>query len=326
VNVPHRLTLAVLALALVACDSSTDPEKSAPEYQLSDAFPPEVAEFIDEGTAGRLRFDGLEFEYEQAELDDADREILDGFAEVFEQFPGARILVEAHTDSRGSESFNMTLSQQRAEAVREYLIESVGAPGPYIEAVGLGEAVPLEDNATRNGRARNRRVEIVVTYRTEAMTRFILEAGQLDVSLDCDANPEPGVKQPGDFYITLSVRVSNRDGFYPVKEIVRHLVQANDGESFDLDLMVDAPVLHVPGDIIEVYVGIDEFDGGTSYSFRRSQLFQFEYDPELGCWGRLGEKACGVVDGSTIIVRDAEVGGAPCEMTFDWTLRLVDVP
>lgn len=326
-NVLRRIAPVFLLLALVACDSSTDPDQSDPgAYQLADAFPPDVAEFIDEETAGRLRFDRLEFGYQSAELDDADKEILDGFAEVFEQLPGARFLVEAHTDGAGASASNLDLTRRQANAVREYLIEAVGGPGPYIQAVGLGEDFPLEDNATRAGRARNRRVEIVVTYRTEAVTRFILEAGQLDVSLDCDANPEPGVKQPGDFYITLSVRVSNRDVFGPVAEVVRHLVQANDGESFDVDLVVDAPVLHVEDDIIEIYVAIEEFDGGTSYSFRRSQLFQVEYKPDLDCWGRLGQDACEVVAGGAIAVRDAEIGGPPCEMTFDWSLRLVDVP
>jgi outer membrane protein OmpA-like peptidoglycan-associated protein len=326
VNILRRTVLVALVLGLVACDSATDPGDSNPGWQLEDAYSPDVAEFIDEGDAGRLRFDQIEFRAGTAELTDGNKEVLDGFAEIFANLPGARYTIEAHTDGAGQASSNLQLSRDRAEAVRDYLIESVGGPGPYIQAVGRGEEVPLEDNSTRNGRARNRRVEVVVTYRTEPMTRFILEAGQLDVMLDCDANPEPGVKQPGDFYITLSVRVSNRDVFGPVAEVVRHLVQANDGESFDVDLVVDAPVLQVPDDIIEIYVAIEEFDGGTSYSFRRSQLFQFGYQPELGCWGRLGENACGVVDGSAIIVRDADVGGAPCEMTFDWSLRLVDVP
>ena len=79
-------------------------------------------------------------------------------------------------------------------------------------------------------------------------------------------------------------------------------------------------------DIIEIFVGLVEWDGGSSYHFRRSQLFQFEYKPDLGCGGRLSEGACGVVEGGAIILLDEDVGGTPCELTLDWSLRLIDVP
>ncbi len=72
------------------------------------------------------------------------------------------IVVEGHTDSRGSDENNMTLSQKRADAVRTYLI-SQGITSSKITAVGWGEARPLADNNTAEGRANNRRVELVVT-------------------------------------------------------------------------------------------------------------------------------------------------------------------
>jgi outer membrane protein OmpA-like peptidoglycan-associated protein len=69
--------------------------------------------------------------------------------------------VEAHTDSQGPEAANLALSQQRADAVRRALV-GAGIAGKRITAVGKGEATPVVDNGSAEGRARNRRVEIVV--------------------------------------------------------------------------------------------------------------------------------------------------------------------
>ena len=72
-----------------------------------------------------------------------------------------KLVVEGHTDAQGSNSSNQVLSQKRADAVRSYLI-SRGYPGDLIQAQGIGEDRPIADNANAEGRANNRRVEIVV--------------------------------------------------------------------------------------------------------------------------------------------------------------------
>lgn len=72
-----------------------------------------------------------------------------------------KLTVEGHTDAQGSNSSNQVLSQKRADAVRSYLI-SRGYPGALIQAQGIGEDRPVADNANAEGRANNRRVEIVV--------------------------------------------------------------------------------------------------------------------------------------------------------------------
>jgi outer membrane protein OmpA-like peptidoglycan-associated protein len=71
------------------------------------------------------------------------------------------IVVEGHTDSRGSRDFNMSLSQQRAQTVMNFLV-SRGVPAESITAVGIGPDRPMADNNSRDGRAENRRVEIVI--------------------------------------------------------------------------------------------------------------------------------------------------------------------
>ncbi len=73
-----------------------------------------------------------------------------------------KLVVEGHTDSRGSATQNQDLSRARAESVRAYLVTR-GIPPDKIEAVGRGSGQPVADNGTAEGRANNRRVEIVVT-------------------------------------------------------------------------------------------------------------------------------------------------------------------
>ena len=71
------------------------------------------------------------------------------------------LIVAGHTDSHGSDSYNQSLSQRRAEAVRDYLVQR-GYPGDRIQARGMGESSPIADNASPEGRANNRRVEIII--------------------------------------------------------------------------------------------------------------------------------------------------------------------
>jgi outer membrane protein OmpA-like peptidoglycan-associated protein len=77
-----------------------------------------------------------------------------------------KLTVEGHTDSRGSSSSNLELSQRRADAVRSYIL-SRGYPGELMIAQGIGEERPVTDNTTAEGRANNRRVEIVIDRGTK---------------------------------------------------------------------------------------------------------------------------------------------------------------
>jgi len=83
-------------------------------------------------------------------------------AEVLQKQDDSKMItVEGHTDSVGSDEDNMRLSQGRADSVRSYLV-SQGVPTARIKAVGRGESMPIADNKTPEGRANNRRVEIIV--------------------------------------------------------------------------------------------------------------------------------------------------------------------
>jgi OmpA-OmpF porin, OOP family len=82
--------------------------------------------------------------------------------EVIKLFPTASITVEGHTDNEGSDSANLLLSQDRADAVRQYLISNLGVSAERVGSVGYGESKPVANNETASGRARNRRIDVVM--------------------------------------------------------------------------------------------------------------------------------------------------------------------
>ena len=79
-------------------------------------------------------------------------------------FKTSRVVIEGHTDNSGSEEFNLNLSKMRAENVRSFMIEQ-GVSGNRLKAVGFGFAHPMADNETEEGRAKNRRVDLVIQER-----------------------------------------------------------------------------------------------------------------------------------------------------------------
>jgi outer membrane protein OmpA-like peptidoglycan-associated protein len=87
---------------------------------------------------------------------------LNQVAEALKDEDGHKIAVEGYTDSRGSDSMNQRLSTDRADSVRSYLVAK-GIPSDNINATGMGSSKPLADNKSAEGRANNRRVEIIVT-------------------------------------------------------------------------------------------------------------------------------------------------------------------
>jgi len=108
---------------------------------------------------GQLVLKGVNFESGKAVLLPASYKVLDEIAESFREWPEVRVEVQGHTDNVGTPEKNMLLSQQRAETVRDYLIQK-GIASDRITAVGYGQEKPIADNNTSAGRAQNRRVEL----------------------------------------------------------------------------------------------------------------------------------------------------------------------
>lgn len=94
------------------------------------------------------------------------RDTLDGVAQSMIDYPNSLIDVMGHTDSTGSDQYNLDLSRRRAESVSNYLV-SRGVARARIETLGYGEQYPIADNSTEAGRSQNRRVEIRITPITE---------------------------------------------------------------------------------------------------------------------------------------------------------------
>ncbi len=105
---------------------------------------------------------GLIFRSNEATLMPGAETQLDRLVEALAATPDRNIVVEGYTDSQGSAEHNLDLSQRRADAVRSYLVHN-GFPADQVLAEGIGEGRPIADNATSEGRANNRRVEIVLS-------------------------------------------------------------------------------------------------------------------------------------------------------------------
>lgn len=104
---------------------------------------------------------GLLFRSNEANLMPGAEAQLDRLVEALATTPDRNIVVEGHTDSQGSDAYNMDLSRRRAESVRNYLVHK-GFPAARVRAMGFGERRPIADNTTNEGRSNNRRVEVVL--------------------------------------------------------------------------------------------------------------------------------------------------------------------
>jgi outer membrane protein OmpA-like peptidoglycan-associated protein len=110
-----------------------------------------------------LSNDAVKFGFNQATLSDEAKNVLDDLAgKVKAQNKALYVEIQGHTDSIGSEDYNMKLGEKRAEAVRRYMNEVQGIPLHAISAVSYGESKPVADNDTKDGRNANRRVVIRV--------------------------------------------------------------------------------------------------------------------------------------------------------------------
>jgi outer membrane protein OmpA-like peptidoglycan-associated protein len=104
------------------------------------------------------------FEVDRADLKPGATRSLDELVQVMRENPGAIIAIEGHTDSTGSREHNLSLSQRRAESVRNWLVGQ-GVEGSRITAQGMGPDYPVASNGDAAGRQQNRRVELVIQDR-----------------------------------------------------------------------------------------------------------------------------------------------------------------
>ena len=136
-----------------------DPEKEAPPpppaVVQAPPPPPPPAKGTKIATVGAANFD-----FNKATIKPSGRDVLDGAVKTLRDNPSLHVVVEGHTDSVGSDKYNEKLSERRAKAVRDYLVRE-GIDASRMTTRGYGKSRPVASNDTAEGRAQNRRAEIV---------------------------------------------------------------------------------------------------------------------------------------------------------------------
>jgi len=110
---------------------------------------------------GRVALYGIYFDFDKADIRAESKEQIDQIAALLKSNPKLDVIVAGHTDGKGTFDYNLSLSQRRAQAVANALVNSYGIARDRMTASGVGMSAPVASNRTEQGRARNRRVEIV---------------------------------------------------------------------------------------------------------------------------------------------------------------------
>lgn len=130
--------------------------------QVERMFTREEAQVIRNGDDITLRLVGLSFASGSADVAASNYPLLEKVERAIDVFPRSELIIEGHTDSYGSDETNLALSQERAESVMQYMVLTMRIPTSRLTAVGYGETQPVANNETAEGRARNRRIDVVI--------------------------------------------------------------------------------------------------------------------------------------------------------------------
>jgi outer membrane protein OmpA-like peptidoglycan-associated protein len=112
-------------------------------------------------SAGRYVTHGILFDADSDRIKAESAAVIKSIARGLETNPNLKLLIEGHTDSTGDAAHNLDLSKRRAEAVKAVLVSQLGVDASRLTTAGLGATRPIDSNDTPQGRAQNRRVELV---------------------------------------------------------------------------------------------------------------------------------------------------------------------
>lgn len=130
--------------------------------QVNKLFTREEADVFRQGNNVILRLVGLNFPSGKATIETKNYELLGKVQKAIALFPDSSTTVEGHTDAYGGDALNLKLSEDRANAVKEYLTVNMGLLSSKTKAVGYGETRPVANNETPEGRMKNRRIDLVI--------------------------------------------------------------------------------------------------------------------------------------------------------------------
>jgi outer membrane protein OmpA-like peptidoglycan-associated protein len=136
--------------------------------QVERMFSSNEARVFRQGNSVILRLVGLDFDSGASQIKPANFELLAKVEKAIDVFPRSELTIEGHTDSYGGDELNQKLSQDRAESVKQYMVNAMRIPTYRLIATGYGETKPVASNETAAGRARNRRIDVVITPKLEA--------------------------------------------------------------------------------------------------------------------------------------------------------------
>jgi outer membrane protein OmpA-like peptidoglycan-associated protein len=136
--------------------------------QVEKMFTRDEARVFREGPNVILRLSGLSFDSGKSEINQENFDLLTKVEKAIDVFPRSELIIEGHTDSYGGDLSNQQLSQQRAESVQQYMINAMRIPSYRLIATGYGETNPVANNETESGRARNRRIDIIIKPNLDA--------------------------------------------------------------------------------------------------------------------------------------------------------------
>lgn len=136
--------------------------------QVEKMFEASEARVFREGSNIILRLVGLTFDSGASQIRPQSFDLLAKVEKAIDVFPRSELIIEGHTDSHGGDDFNQKLSQERAESVQQYMINAMRIPTYRLIATGYGETRPVASNETQSGRARNRRIDIVIRPNIDA--------------------------------------------------------------------------------------------------------------------------------------------------------------
>lgn len=134
---------------------------------ISSMFLPSEAEVIMNGDLIIIRLVNLNFPQNKSTLEPQYFTLLNKVQKAIQTFPNGTAVIEGHTDGVGNYQANLDLSQTRAGSVYQYLMSTMGADASRISSIGLGGSKPIANNNTEEGRAKNRRIEIVINPHLE---------------------------------------------------------------------------------------------------------------------------------------------------------------
>ena len=130
--------------------------------QVEQEFTREEARVLREGGNVVIRLVGMNFSSGQSEIRPDHFALLTKVKQAIALYPDAKITIEGYTDAYGTDEANLKLSQKRADAVAQYLLANSNLVAGNLQAVGFGEAHPIANNETKEGREKNRRIDVVI--------------------------------------------------------------------------------------------------------------------------------------------------------------------